>query len=78
MRTLLILALALIGFWWVRRSLQEMQRRRHDRAAREAGAEPERMVACAHCGLHVPESDCVRGEGQVFCSVEHRRLGVRR
>ncbi len=39
--------------------------------------EAEQMVACAHCGLHVPESEGVRGNGAFFCSDEHRRLGVR-
>ena len=40
--------------------------------------EIEQMVACAHCGLHVPESEGVRGAGGFFCSEEHRRLGPRR
>jgi hypothetical protein len=53
----------------------------------DAGAAPEaprkmldaeQMVACAHCGLHVPESEGVRGNGAFYCSDEHRRLGVRR
>ncbi len=39
--------------------------------------EAEQMVACAHCGLHVPESEGVRGSAGFFCSEEHRRLGVR-
>jgi uncharacterized protein len=39
--------------------------------------EIEQMVACAHCGLHVPESEGVRAGG-FFCSEEHRRLGPRR
>ncbi|MBL8445018.1 MAG: hypothetical protein JNK52_13295 [Zoogloeaceae bacterium] len=80
MRTLLILALALLAFWWVRRSVLEMQRKRKDRQARErdAKAAPERMLACAHCGLHVPEGDGVHGEGGFYCCDEHRRLGVRR
>ena len=29
------------------------------------------MVACAHCGLHVPESEGVRAAGGFFCSEEH-------
>lgn len=78
MRTLLILGLALVGFWWLRRSLLEMQRRRRARHERDAEAAPERMLACAHCGLHVPESDGVQAEGRFFCCDEHRRLGVRR
>lgn len=33
------------------------------------------MVACAHCGLHLPQADAVSdASGQSFCSAEHRRL----
>lgn len=40
---------------------------------------PERMVACAHCGVFVPESEAVPGEApdQFFCSEAHRRQAVR-
>ena len=35
----------------------------------------EHVVACAHCGLHVPLSDAVVTlEGTRFCSEAHRRL----
>jgi uncharacterized protein len=36
----------------------------------------ERMVSCARCGVHLPESEAVAGDGaRLFCSEEHRRLG---
>jgi uncharacterized protein len=42
-----------------------------------APAEPGHMVACAHCGLHLPEPDAIRASsnaGQVFyCGAEHAR-----
>jgi len=31
------------------------------------------MVRCAHCGLHLPESEAIADRGQYFCSQEHRR-----
>lgn len=35
----------------------------------------EHIVACAHCGLHVPVSDASLSEdGAIFCSESHRRL----
>ena len=37
----------------------------------------EQMVACVHCGLHVPESEGLHGAGGFYCSEEHRRLGPR-
>jgi uncharacterized protein len=30
------------------------------------------MVACAHCGLHLPEQESLPGRGGAFCSTEHR------
>lgn len=32
----------------------------------------ERIVPCAHCGVHVPASEAVEADGRHYCSVEHR------
>lgn len=34
-----------------------------------------RMVACARCGTHVPESEAVRADGRAYCCEEHRSRG---
>lgn len=34
----------------------------------------ERMVECAHCGVHLPESEAVKQADRYFCCDEHRRL----
>jgi uncharacterized protein len=49
---------------------------RREREVRAARSEPEHMVACARCGLHLPESEALEGIGGRFCSEEHRRLGA--
>ncbi len=37
----------------------------------------ERMVQCAHCGIHFPASEAVsNASGAVFCSTEHRNLST--
>lgn len=33
---------------------------------------PEKMVACAHCGVHMPESEGVVAGARVYCSEAHR------
>jgi len=39
--------------------------------------QPEDMVTCAHCGLHLPASDALQGRDQLhYCSSEHRQLGA--
>lgn len=84
MRNLLIFILVLIVIWWVRRALHRLQQGSPRGAARTRArddadpAQPESMRACAHCGLHVPESEGVREGDAFFCCDEHRRLGVRR
>ena len=37
--------------------------------------EAEPMVPCAHCGVHLPQSEALAGEdGKLYCSDTHRRL----
>ena len=31
------------------------------------------MVVCAHCGVHVPESEAIRDGNKLYCSEEHRK-----
>jgi uncharacterized protein len=88
-RNLALFILFLIGLFYVRRALRgglgQGGRKPAGDAPEGAPATPrsevqdfEQMVACAHCGLHVPESEAVRGGGSVYCCDEHRRLGPRR
>ena len=35
-------------------------------------AEPQPMLACAKCGVHLPRDDALPGRGGVFCSEAHR------
>lgn len=37
----------------------------------------ERMVACAHCGVNLPQSEAVGDGERFFCGEPHRALGSR-
>lgn len=37
----------------------------------------ERMVTCAHCGVHLPESDALADGENHFCNEAHRRAAQR-
>ena len=37
-----------------------------------AGGEPQPMVACAQCGVHLPRHEALPGRGGVFCGEAHR------
>lgn len=40
--------------------------------------QPEDMVTCAHCGVHLPSSDAITSPDRThYCSTEHRHLGSR-
>jgi len=59
----------------VRLAVQRNQRRRRpppaktQRRGRFAQSEP--MVACAHCGVYLPQSDALALHGQTWCCREH-------
>lgn len=33
------------------------------------------VVACRHCGVHLPRIECVEDRGDVYCSEAHRLAG---
>ena len=70
MRFLFILLIVILVIWFVK-SL-----RRTTAAAPPQGDEkPEGqqvMLACAHCGLHLPRDEALPGRGGVFCGESHR------
>lgn len=53
--------------------------KRSDRSSRGAPpvAQPEGMVACAHCGVHLPRSEAVQAGVLTYCSAAHREAGPR-
>ena len=75
-RVLILVALIGLVVWWVlgrvRRGGDAEPRRR-----RGAGGAAEEMVACAHCGVHLPRVDAVLDGERPYCCDEHRRLGPR-
>lgn len=86
MRNLLLFLLFLAGIYYFRRAFNKPgggggMGQADAEAPRQSNpppaAEIEQMVPCAHCGLHVPESESVKAGGRVYCSEAHRRLGPR-
>jgi uncharacterized protein len=73
MTRLLFFALVVGVVWWLLRS------RSRPAAPPPPGAStPAPMVACAHCGLHLPQSDApADAAGRYYCSEAHRAAGPR-
>lgn len=63
---LLLLALLLYLIWRLLRGVFSPRQPTRPLAA-------ERMLRCTHCGLNVPERECVHHAGRTFCSAEHHR-----
>ena len=50
---------------------------RADTRADKPSAAPQAMLACAHCGVHLPAADAVLDGSRVYCSDAHRLRGPR-
>lgn len=69
---------ALVILWWVRKSLGLKNPAKNEMPGAEAkprrtwyGKKKAALVACAHCGLHVPQGEAIAQQGRVYCSVAH-------
>jgi len=68
MKILLFLVVVFVLLWLLRGA---MTSRRRGGAASPPQA-PQEMIACAHCGVHLPRDEALPGRGGVFCGDAHR------
>ena len=69
MKIFLFLIAVFVLLWLLRGSIG---RRPGSGAARGRPATPQPMIACAHCGVHLPRDEALPGRGGVFCGDAHR------
>ncbi len=72
MKIFLFVIAAFVLLWLLRRG--QGGRRGPPPGARpqNPAAEPQPMLACAHCGVHLPRDEALPGKGGVFCGDAHR------
>ena len=81
MTRLVLIALAVVALFWLLRGART-------RAGRGGGPQPASpaapaapptpdLIACARCGVLLPQSDTLEADGRRFCCEEHRRAGAR-
>jgi uncharacterized protein len=71
MKYLLLFAF-LATVWWIWSKRQASNRK--DAATRQESP-PEKMLTCAHCGVHMPASEGVAEGDRIYCSEAHRDAG---
>ena len=69
MRFLILVGLIGVVMWWLKTQRNDNSGSTGDANARP---QPQTMVRCAHCDLHLPQIDAVSGSQGVYCSAAHR------
>lgn len=65
----LLLVLAILVLVWL---IRGARRRDAPPARAERSGDVQPMVACLHCGVHLPAHEALPGRGGVFCGEAHR------
>lgn len=76
MKIVVVLIALLLLVWLLTGSLRRLRQRRAPPAA-PPPPQVEGMVACAHCGVHLPASLALLSGRQAYCSAAHRDAGPR-
>lgn len=74
MKYLVLFVVVIVGLMLIKKSQQPRTPRMSVPKDKKL-QQPEPMLACSHCGVHVPSSRCVWRDGKPYCSEEHARLG---
>lgn len=76
MKFLLVLTVVLVAIW-IWRNNRRIDTTQEERKRPAQARPPMPMIACLHCGTHLPESESVKGPHGRYCSAEHRALHER-
>ena len=73
MKYLLLIALALLALWWWRSLPRRGTGGSQTPKQPPAPPPPQDMIACRHCGVHLPGLDAIAGGQGSYCSAAHRQ-----
>lgn len=79
-KLLLLLLVVAVALWWLsgRRRVPPPQAPDEGAPTAAPPRDPQTMLACVHCGVHLPVDDAViDAAGRPFCSEAHRLAGPR-
>ena len=69
---ILIILVAIVAIFWAWRTLSRSRQGMHTASRR---VKEKNMVACVHCGLHIPQDEAVVSRQLNYCCKEHSMLG---
>lgn len=73
---ILLIVAAMLAWRWLGRRNARGANSRGDAGGQPDGTPAEAMIACSHCGVHLPRSEAEEREGRLYCGAEHARLGT--
>lgn len=72
MKFLILLLAVLVLVWLLRGARRRVQPPPAPPAPARTADTAQPIVACQHCGVHLPRSEALPGRGGVFCGEAHR------
>jgi uncharacterized protein len=76
MKYLLVLAVVAVAFWVWRNNRQTTKADKKVPPTKDASsrlAQPQPMLQCATCGVHLPAADAITGRRGSYCSPAHQQ-----
>ncbi len=82
LKLVIFLVLAVVAVLWFTKGRLRNKGTAHEPAGGASGAtkkgSPAPIVACAHCGVHLPQADALTDSaGLTYCGEPHRLAGKR-
>lgn len=78
MKYLIWLLVLLLGYgWWRSKTRLQMREKKSSPVVNPAEAPVVVVVACAHCGLHLPQTEALVQGPHYYCCLEHQHHHVR-
>jgi uncharacterized protein len=77
MQALIFLAFIILVYFLIRFLLNTVIEARSQSKKAEAEPTTHAMVRCAHCGVHLPQSEAYFDGQHTYCSEGHMKLGPR-
>ena len=71
-RLLTLVAIVLVLVWWLRSKRRPPHEGDNASFRKNTISKPLPMVACHHCGTHLPQQEARRHQGQWYCSLAHQ------